>query len=712
LTRRLPPKHAPQLGELLSIPYCVRQDLADEDITTELERMAKNDVVLLDGIVEQRLKDRNPSDENDEVFEYLALEQILKDVDPSKEEIESGWVDGRDDGGIDGFFTIINGHVLVDLDNFAWPKSNASIDVYIITCKHHDTFLQAPINTMIASTQELFDLGREERVLSRRYSAELLEARNLFHQAYRKLSSVRSELNIRIYYASRGETGNLGNSVTTHAEQLTHQVNDLFSAATVSFTFVGAAELLVLYRRVRTFSLELKFSECLSGRSDGYALLTPLGEYFRFVTDGSGSLRRYLFDSNVRDYLGSTGVNEDILESLSSGGGPEFWWLNNGVTVLATGATIVGKTIHLQNIQIVNGLQTTESLFQYFTQAGKGDDPRAVLVKIIVSEDSAIRDRIIRATNNQNSVELAALHATDKIQRDIEAILERNDWYYERRKNYYRNIGKPIARFVTPLYVASGFVALVMKNPAVAARLKNRFMRDPISYNAVFSENTDIHIWPAIVGITKKVEYELDAIREKTGELGDRFLAKWRGLASLLVVARLTGTFAFSVEGLIGLDSTRITRDLVESVWADIRPPKEQKTRIFRNEPAVRRCCELVASRYGITNLEQVGIRVIPTEGSQRDHRPSRKPYTGEISEEFLQSVNDALPPQPWKLGLHATIAEKIGGSRGKIRAAIQELIARGKWHQQLDGVVYDKDGTVIARDTERDTDRSKRPGE
>ena len=41
-----------------------------------------------------------------------------------------------------------------------------------------------------------------------------------------------------------------------------------------------------------------------------------------------------------------------------------------------------------------------------------------------------LRDQIIRATNNQSAIEQAALHATDKTQRDIEQILERHDFYY------------------------------------------------------------------------------------------------------------------------------------------------------------------------------------------------------------------------------------------------------------------------------------------
>jgi hypothetical protein len=60
--------------------------------------MAKNAVVLMDAIVDERLREVYPSNQRDEVFEFLGFEQVLKDFDLSREEIEAGWVDGRDVG--------------------------------------------------------------------------------------------------------------------------------------------------------------------------------------------------------------------------------------------------------------------------------------------------------------------------------------------------------------------------------------------------------------------------------------------------------------------------------------------------------------------------------------------------------------------------------------------------------------------------------------
>lgn len=53
--------------------------------------MAKNDVILIDGLIDQRWSQLIPSDRRDEVFELLALEEVLKAYDLTREEIESGW---------------------------------------------------------------------------------------------------------------------------------------------------------------------------------------------------------------------------------------------------------------------------------------------------------------------------------------------------------------------------------------------------------------------------------------------------------------------------------------------------------------------------------------------------------------------------------------------------------------------------------------------
>ncbi|WP_419836099.1 AIPR family protein [Endozoicomonas atrinae] len=126
-------------------------------------------------------------------------------------------------------------------------------------------------------------------------------------------------------------------------------------------------------------------------------------------------------------------------------GGEEFWWLNNGVTVLASEiAAPGGKELVIHNPEIVNGLQTSSEIHKFYSDNRDKLEPetRDVLLRVIVPEDEETRDRIIRATNSQTPIPKSSLRATDQVHRHIEEYLKPRGLFYDRRKNYYKNEGK------------------------------------------------------------------------------------------------------------------------------------------------------------------------------------------------------------------------------------------------------------------------------
>ena len=64
--------------------------------------------------------------------------------------------------------------------------------------------------------------------------------------------------------------------------------------------------------------------------------------------------------------------------------------------------------------------------------------------------------------------------------------------------------------------------------------------------------------------------------------------------------------------------------------------------------------------------------------------------------------VNELLPPQPWKPGVHMQVTEKLRCSNKECFQSVQLLIDEGIRNKQVDGVVYDSDGNVITFDPER----------
>src|SRR5690606_41822907 len=75
----------------------------------------------------------------------------------------------------------------------------------------------------------------------------------------------------------------------------------------------------------------------------------------------------------------------------------------------------------------------------------------------------ALRSTLLPYTTLFRS-ELSSLRATDKIQRDIEHILLNKDWFYDRRKNFYKNQGKPADRIVSLSFMYTAVYALCLKN--------------------------------------------------------------------------------------------------------------------------------------------------------------------------------------------------------------------------------------------------------
>lgn len=666
--------------------------------------MAKNDVILLDGILDDRALAE--SSDRGELFELFAFEQILKSFDLTREEIECGWVDGKDDGGIDGFYTFVNGTLIRNLNETSLPRRGVEIEYWIISCKHKDSFNQDPINTIFPTIEELLNFTRGPEDFSAKYSKELLNARHIALSVYHKTASSLPSIKFSFAYACRGDIAELEVNIEARGNQIKRIVADNFSAATVNFSYVGASELIDLHRQSRTV-LQLPYSEQLTAEAGAYVLLVDLQAYSDFVTDDHGNLKRYLFDSNVRDFLGKTRVNHDITESLESIGGPDFWWLNNGVTILATssrplGKTSIGNALQLHDVQIVNGLQTTQSIYQHF-KSGSDSQGRKVLVKIVVSEDIAVRDQIIEATNNQNPVELAALNATDRIQRDIEHILERSGWYYERRKNYYKNIGKPAERFVTPLSLAISVICFLKRAPNVAGRLRQKFMRNQASYESVFNSRTPLTIWPKLAEFIKWSESSLGRSVPIRHGSRSRMQRTWRGAVALCAVAELNGTFQLSNAQIEATDLSKLPDGKADLIFAELVSTEaatlEERTHLRRNVGAVDWACIKYAANHNIAGKDQIGRWNLSDAESDSSVR--------KLSDADLAAkIETRLPPQPWKSSLRRDLMEQLELTKGEVFKGLEFLQASGKWPRQRGACVLNGDNIIQAIDPARDDGR------
>lgn len=151
----------------------------------------------------------------------------------------------------------------------------------------------------------------------------------------------------------------------------------------------------------------------------------------------------------------------------------------------------------LSGPQIVNGMQTSQSIYEALLNEEyyKINSKRSLQIKIVKSNDEKTRDRIIRATNSQTQVPDASLHATEEIQRQIEDYFRDKGWFYERRKNFYKNQGKPSERIVSILKLAQAMMAIGLSKPDVARARPTTLLKEEDDYKQIFNNKLDLSIY-------------------------------------------------------------------------------------------------------------------------------------------------------------------------------------------------------------------------
>lgn len=467
--------------------------------------MATNDQVILRQILDQRREELAPELAESEFFELFSAEQILKDIDLSWDEIESGIVANGGDGGIDGLFLLVNRELVREDTDIEGFRGDISIELHVVQAKTESGFSESAIQKLKATIEDILDLSRDIEDLKSTYNSRLTTAAAQFRRAHQTFASRLPNVRMSFYYSTIG--AEVHPNVQGQVKHLKELVLNLFSDASFTFDFLGARELLALTRRQPRTTYQLKLSDSpISTVSNSYIGLVSLQDYFAFITDEEGNYIRTIFEANVRDHQGDIQVNRGIRETLGNPKGEDFWWLNNGVSILASKAVLSAKTLTLENPQIVNGLQTSLEIYKFFSDGNPDGSERTLLIRVIVPEVEESYERIVRATNSQTAIPVASLRSIDKIHRDIEDFFKGKGLYYDRRKNQYKNEGKPIDSIISITYVAQAVMAIALGRPNDARARPSTLLKNDDDYVTVFNPDFPIDAFLVCTHIMRRVE--------------------------------------------------------------------------------------------------------------------------------------------------------------------------------------------------------------
>ena len=238
----------------------------------------------------------------------------------------------------------------------------------------------------------------------------------------------------------------------------------LFSSVKVEA--IGAIGIQRLFRQTNeAVAVEIDFPNKVTlpeipGVGQAFIGVLPASTLFKLIIDDTGSIRRSVFEDNIRDFQGDTSVNEGIGATLKdSARSSGFVVLNNGITIVCRGLQQTGTKCTLTGYQIVNGCQTSNVLF-----ASRNDfnhDSVLLPVKLVGTESEQLVNDIIRSTNSQNAVKPEELEAMTEFQKRLESYF-RTYWgeggqsapgggalFYERRSKQWVSSQVEKTRIVT-----------------------------------------------------------------------------------------------------------------------------------------------------------------------------------------------------------------------------------------------------------------------
>jgi len=133
-----------------------------------------------------------------------------------------------------------------------------------------------------------------------------------------------------------------------------------------------------------------------------------------------------LFQPNLRQFLGSSPVNQELVDTLLKR--PEdFWFFNNGITAIADairkkplgGSSTDSGIFECDGFYVVNGAQTVGAIHSANLTDADSVSRAMVPLRIVSIDDVAFGAEVTRCTNTQNSIEKRDFVALDELQEKL-----------------------------------------------------------------------------------------------------------------------------------------------------------------------------------------------------------------------------------------------------------------------------------------------------
>ncbi|HEL0582112.1 AIPR family protein [Streptococcus equi] len=431
----------------------------------------------------------------DNLFEYFScytiLSKLLDDVSinvndivdsHNKRQDEENTVPvvngGGGDLGIDSLAIILESDIIFSIEELQERFEDGKVDDILIVFIQSKTSQKFDGSEIRNFGDGIVDFLQMDTVDNSRMNKFIADKIRQFNYIIENIDKVR-KLRAKAYYVTNGiwvDDSNLVSKIDKVRKSVEYEnlLNDF------DFYPIDAATLKEYYKSINSqIEKKLLFPDKVAlpdipGVNEAYIGYINASDYLEILMDNEGELRKSLFYDNVRDYQGRNTVNSKIEETLMSSDSSKMVLLNNGITIIAEKLQVRGKEIVITNFQVVNGYQTSYTLFENREEIHGKDI--TVPVKIIYTTNEDLINEIIIANNSQTAVKEEELISLTKFQKELEMYYESLDrdgthLYYERRSKQYSN-DKAIekTRIVTIGEQLKSFSAMYLDDTHMASR--------------------------------------------------------------------------------------------------------------------------------------------------------------------------------------------------------------------------------------------------